>query len=60
VALTGTLGTFSYVAPSGNTLTQFFCPDCGTPVMAQSSGRMHLRTMRLGFSIRATGLSPRW
>lgn len=58
VALTGTLGTFSYVAPSGNTLTQFFCPDCGTPVMAQSSGRMHLRTMRLGFLDPGHGLEP--
>ncbi len=58
VAIAGTLGSFSYVAPSGNTLTQFFCPACGTGVMAQSSGRMHLRTVRLGFLDPGHGLEP--
>jgi hypothetical protein len=58
VEVRGTLGSFSYGAPSGNTLTQFFCPECGTGVMAQSSGRMHLRTLRLGFLDSGHGLVP--
>ncbi|NMN03945.1 MULTISPECIES: GFA family protein [unclassified Novosphingobium] len=58
VTVSGALGSFGYVAPSGNTLTQFFCPQCGTGVMAQSSGRMHLRTVRLGFLDPGHGLEP--
>lgn len=58
VDVSGALGSFAYVAPSGNTLTQFFCPACGTGVMAQSSGRMHLRTVRLGFLDPGHGLEP--
>ena len=48
VAITGALGSHSYVAPSGNTLTQYFCPSCGAPVYTQSSARRHLKTVRLG------------
>lgn len=49
VQLRGSLATRVYVAASGNSLTQSFCPSCGTPVMAQSSARPELRTFRLGF-----------
>jgi hypothetical protein len=48
VSISGKLGHHAYVAPSGNTLTQWFCPSCGSPVSSQSSGRMHLKTVRLG------------
>ncbi len=48
VVITGGLGTNAYVAPSGNTLTHYFCPSCGTPIYAQSSARLHLKTVRLG------------
>lgn len=58
VALDGTLATHAYVANSGNTLTHFFCPACGTAVMAQSSARPHIRTMRLGFLDEGHGLRP--
>jgi hypothetical protein len=58
VTVSGALGQHGYTAPSGNTLTQYFCPQCGTAVMAQSSGRLHLRTFRLGFLDPGHGLVP--
>lgn len=58
VAIKGALSTWSYVAASGNGLTQSFCASCGTPVMAQSSARPHFRTLRLGFLSPPHGLRP--
>ncbi len=58
VAITGELATTSYVAASGNTLTQSFCRECCTPVMAQSSARPQFRTVRLGFLETPHGLAP--
>ena len=58
VALSGAPATWSYVADSGNTLTQSFCPACGTPVFAQSSARPQLMTFRLGFLDEPHGLAP--
>ena len=58
VEITGLLGEWSYVAPSGNRLTQSFCPACATPVMAQSSARPQFRTMRVGFMDEDHGLAP--
>ena len=36
VTLNGKTRQHGYVAASGNTLTQEFCGDCGTPIMAHS------------------------
>ena len=58
VALSGETSAWSYLAPSGNTLTQTFCPSCGTPVFAQSSARPQLMTFRLGFLDEPHGLAP--
>lgn len=58
VALTGEVSFWSYVAPSGNTLTQAFCRECGTPVYAQSSARPQFMTFRLGFLDEPHGLAP--
>ena len=58
VSLSGELGTWSYLAPSGNTLTQSFCPGCGTPVFAQSSARPQFMTIRFGLLDEPHGLSP--
>lgn len=58
VSLDGALGTWSYVASSGNTLTQSYCPSCGTPVFAQSSARPHMMTFRMGFLEEGHGLRP--
>ncbi|MEI9850064.1 MAG: GFA family protein [Sphingomonas sp.] len=53
VTIAGELARYEYVAASGNLLTQSFCPGCGTPVMAQSSARPQIRTLRVGFPRRA-------
>jgi hypothetical protein len=58
VALAGALGAASWPAASGNKLTFHFCPECGTQVYAQSSARMHLRTVRLGVLDEPHGLRP--
>jgi hypothetical protein len=48
VTFAGAVRSHGYVAASGNTLTQWFCPACGTPVYAQSSARPQFRTIRFG------------
>lgn len=58
VSLEGEAGTWSYLAPSGNTLTQAFCGGCGTPVYAQSSARPQFMTFRFGFLDDLHGLAP--
>jgi hypothetical protein len=58
VDLSGELASHSYVAASGNTLTHYFCPKCGTQVYAQSSARPQFRTVRLGFLEPGHGLRP--
>ena len=37
VTITGPTRNFARPAHSGATLTRWFCPDCGTPLHAQSS-----------------------
>lgn len=58
LAITGEVRPHSYVAASGNTLTQWFCPSCGSPVYAQSSARPQFRTIRLGTLDEPHGLRP--
>jgi hypothetical protein len=58
VTLSGALASWNYLASSGNTLTQSFCPACGTPVFAQSSARPQFMTIRLGFIEEPHGLAP--
>jgi hypothetical protein len=58
VDMRGELGSFSYTAASGNTLTWHFCARCGTAIYAQSSARPHLRTLRIGFLDEPHGLRP--
>lgn len=58
VTLSGEVAQWSYVADSGNTLTQSFCAKCGGAVYAQSSARPQLMTLRLGFLDEGHDLSP--
>jgi hypothetical protein len=58
VTLSGEVARWSYVAESGNTLTQSFCARCGGAVFAQSSARPQLMTFRLGFLDEPHGLRP--
>jgi hypothetical protein len=58
VALGGDLSAWSYLAPSGNTLTMHNCATCSAPVCAQSSARPQFMTFRLGFLDEGHGLAP--
>jgi hypothetical protein len=58
VAITGELSWNSYVAASGNTLSHGFCARCGSQMVACSSARPHLRTLRLGALDEPHGLRP--
>lgn len=58
VAVEGPLGSHAYLASSGNTLTQYFCPSCGSHIYGQSSARLHLKTVRLGAIDEPHGLRP--
>lgn len=58
VTISGALGHSQWTAASGNTLTFYFCPSCGTQVYAQSSARLHLKTVRLGMFDLPHGLRP--
>lgn len=56
--LSGEMASHRTPAASGNTLIQYFCAKCGTPVMGQSSARMHMASVRLGFLDVGHGLKP--
>ena len=58
MTLTGERAQNSYVAASGATLTHEFCASCGTHVLAHSSARPHLRTIRFGMLDEGHGLKP--
>ncbi|MFM1988098.1 MAG: hypothetical protein RJA99_1055 [Pseudomonadota bacterium] len=48
IALAGTPASFERRADSGNTITQRFCPACGTHLFSDSSGRPGLTVVRAG------------
>ena len=58
VTVTGTLGSSTWQAASGNTLSFYFCPSCGTQIYGQSSARLHLKTTRLGIIDQPHDLRP--
>lgn len=58
IVMKGELGRYDTPAASGNTLSQYFCAKCGTPVYGQSSARLFMRSIRLGFLDEGHGLSP--
>jgi hypothetical protein len=48
VTITGPTRSFARPAHSGATLTRWFCPDCGTPLYAQSSRAPGLLMLPVG------------
>lgn len=54
----GRLEYASWIAASGNRLTFWFCPACGTQAYAQSSARPQFVTVRLGMIDEPHGLAP--
>jgi hypothetical protein len=58
VTISGELGANGYTAASGNTLTSYFCPSCGTPIYCQSSAFLWRKTVRFGALDEPHGLRP--
>ena len=58
VKIEGDLASSDWLAESGNTLTHWFCPSCGTPVYAQSSAYLYRMTIRMGVLDEPHGLKP--
>jgi hypothetical protein len=48
VRLTGEVRSFARTADSGATLTRYFCPQCGTPIYAESSRAPDIVTLPIG------------
>ena len=48
VTVTGPTHSFARPANSGATLTRWFCPECGTPLYAQSSRALELLMLPVG------------
>ena len=48
VTIIGELAAHSYVAASGNRVSQNFCPKCGSHMTATNSARMQMCAVRLG------------
>lgn len=55
VAVTGEPKSFARPANSGATLTRWFCPDCGTPLYAQSSRALEMLMLPVGLFGADTG-----
>lgn len=58
IELSGSLSSHSFPVPSGNRMTHYFCPVCGTHVYGQSSARTQMVALRLGFLDVGHGLKP--
>lgn len=55
----GTPATYQNQADSGNTMTRYFCRDCGSPMFNESTGRAGIRVIRVG-SIDGSGFVKPW
>ncbi|MEJ0100699.1 MAG: GFA family protein [Pseudomonadota bacterium] len=58
VVIEGEVAPHSYAAHSGNTVTQWFCPACGTHIFAENSARPQIRGVRFGVLDQPHGLAP--
>jgi hypothetical protein len=48
IEVTGELAAYTRVADSGNEVVRRFCPQCGSHVLSDSSGRPGLTVVRMG------------
>ncbi len=48
IEITGRLAEHRRTADSGNTVTRRFCPECGSHLFSDSSGRVGLTVVRVG------------
>ena len=48
IEITGLLGCFTSTADSGNRISRYFCPSCGSHLFANSSAAPQFRVVRIG------------
>jgi len=48
VRITGETASYQHQADSGNTMTKRFCPNCGSPLFGENSGREGMISVRAG------------
>ena len=48
LSVSGALAEHTKAADSGNLVTRYFCPSCGTHLFAKSSARPQFRVLRVG------------
>jgi len=58
VTIDGEIRWHDVMPDSGVTLSRAFCPECGTPIAAQSHARRHLITLRIGIFPDREALAP--
>lgn len=58
VKLQGKVKAWSYIADSGATATNHFCPECGSPVYGKTTSFPQLTAIRLGTMNDSSGLMP--
>lgn len=58
LAITGELHVFAKTADSGNFIERKFCPNCGTHLFANSSGRPHFTVVRVGTLENPSSVKP--
>lgn len=58
IDVTGEIGTYVKSADSGNQVTRRFCPECGTQLFADSTGRTGLTVVRVGTLDEPSAVKP--
>jgi hypothetical protein len=58
IEVTGTTGQHTKAADSGNQVTRRFCPDCGTQLFSDSTGRPGLTVVRMGTLDEPSAITP--
>jgi len=58
VEITGETKGYQWTADSGNQVTTFFCPECGSSTHGQTSGFPGMITVRAAILDQSEGLAP--
>lgn len=59
VEISGTTKGYQWTADSGNQVTTFFCPECGSSTHGQTSGFPSMITVRAAILEQSDGLTPK-
>jgi len=58
IEISGVVGQHTKVADSGNQVTRRFCPQCGTQLFSDSTGRQGLTVVRVGTLDEPSAIRP--